>query len=157
MQRWVAVSFSLRHRAHHRTITRRIVEYGSKFWHVVNVARPDDLDAAFCDRLPRRAAGHGDDDPDETVIRAREREVAHQAEQWVVSGRPEHGAVEDAQRMGRQHVVDPQVPWRRVGEVRSIEGGVSAVGEVGAALAFRRLDGTLTRRRHRRVHPWVLE
>ena len=47
-------------------------------------------------RLPRRPAGQGDVDPDEAVIRAREREVTHQAEQWVLSGRPEYGGVDDA-------------------------------------------------------------
>jgi hypothetical protein len=30
------------------------------------------------------------------------------------------------------------------------------VSEVGAALAFGRVDGTLARWRHRRVHSWVL-
>ncbi len=40
MQRWVAMSFSLSRRARHRTITRRIIEYGTKFWHVANVRGP---------------------------------------------------------------------------------------------------------------------
>lgn len=51
MQRWVAVSFSLSRRARHRTITRRIIEYGTKFWHVANVARPEDLDDELRDLL----------------------------------------------------------------------------------------------------------
>jgi hypothetical protein len=46
--------------------------------------------------LPRRPAGQGYVDPDEAVIRARERKVTHQAEQWVLSGRPEYGGVDDA-------------------------------------------------------------
>jgi hypothetical protein len=46
MQRWVPVSFSLSRRVHHRTITRKVVEQGGRFWHVANIARPDDLDDA---------------------------------------------------------------------------------------------------------------
>jgi hypothetical protein len=45
MQRWVAVSFMLRRRAHHRTITKKVVDDGRRFWHTANVASPDDLDA----------------------------------------------------------------------------------------------------------------
>ncbi|MGB0112335.1 MAG: DUF5655 domain-containing protein [Ilumatobacteraceae bacterium] len=44
MQRWVAVSFGLRRAARHRTITRRVVEYGNRFWHVANVASPGEFD-----------------------------------------------------------------------------------------------------------------
>lgn len=44
MQHWVAVSFSLRRRAQHRTITRKVVEYRDRYFHVANVARPEDLD-----------------------------------------------------------------------------------------------------------------
>jgi len=51
MQKWVAVSFSLPRRANHGTITRRVVEYGGRYWHVANVADPDDVDEAFCDLL----------------------------------------------------------------------------------------------------------
>jgi hypothetical protein len=42
--RWVAISFSLRRRAQHRTITRKVVEYGPRFWHVANVHGPDVVD-----------------------------------------------------------------------------------------------------------------
>jgi hypothetical protein len=42
--RWVAISFPLRRRAHHRTITRKVVEYGPRFWHVANVHGPDEVD-----------------------------------------------------------------------------------------------------------------
>jgi hypothetical protein len=48
MQRWVAVSFSLRRRATHRTITRKVVEYGGRYWHVANVERPEDVDDELC-------------------------------------------------------------------------------------------------------------
>jgi hypothetical protein len=47
MQRWVAVSFSLHRRAHHRTIVRKVVEYNGKYLHVANVAQPTDLDEAL--------------------------------------------------------------------------------------------------------------
>lgn len=49
--RWVAVSFSLRRRARHRTIVRKVVQYGGRFWHVANVASPDDLDDALLELL----------------------------------------------------------------------------------------------------------
>ena len=51
MQRWVAVSFPLRRRAHHRTITRRVVAYGSRFWHVANIAVPEDVDDDLAELL----------------------------------------------------------------------------------------------------------
>ncbi|MFP3907816.1 MAG: DUF5655 domain-containing protein [Acidimicrobiales bacterium] len=51
MHRWVAVSFALERRARHRTITRKVIEYHGRFWHVANVARPDDLDDDLCDML----------------------------------------------------------------------------------------------------------
>ena len=44
MQRWVAVSFPLRRRARHRTITRKVITDGNRYWHTANVARPGDLD-----------------------------------------------------------------------------------------------------------------
>jgi len=51
MRRWVAVSFSLGRRANHRTITRKVVAYGDRFWHVANVASPDEVDDALCELL----------------------------------------------------------------------------------------------------------
>jgi hypothetical protein len=51
MQRWVAVSFWLRRRAAHPTITRKVNEYGGRFWHVANVTGPQDVDDAFRDLL----------------------------------------------------------------------------------------------------------
>jgi hypothetical protein len=60
MQRWVAVSFSLRREARHRTITRKVVSYGTRYWHTANVATPSDFDddlshlltEAYNDHLP---------------------------------------------------------------------------------------------------------
>jgi hypothetical protein len=51
MQHWVAVSFALNRQATHRTITRKVISYGSKYWHTANVATPDDLDDALRDLL----------------------------------------------------------------------------------------------------------
>ncbi|HSH10902.1 MAG TPA: DUF5655 domain-containing protein [Ilumatobacter sp.] len=51
LQNWVAISFSLARRARHRTITRKVVEYGHTFWHVANVATPHDLDPDLLDLL----------------------------------------------------------------------------------------------------------
>jgi hypothetical protein len=51
MQNWVAMSFSLQRRARHPLITRKVVEYGTKFWHVANIAEPDDVDEPLCDLL----------------------------------------------------------------------------------------------------------
>jgi hypothetical protein len=45
--RWVAISFSLRRRAKHPTVTRKVVEYGARYWHVANVREPGDVDAAL--------------------------------------------------------------------------------------------------------------
>lgn len=51
MQKWVAISFGLPHRASHRTITRKVVKYGERWWHVANVASPSDLDEQLLDLL----------------------------------------------------------------------------------------------------------
>ena len=42
--RWVAVGFGLRRPASHRAITRKVVEHGGRFWHVANIADPEELD-----------------------------------------------------------------------------------------------------------------
>jgi hypothetical protein len=44
MQRWVALSFSLRRRASHRTFVRKVTPYGGRFFHVANLAVPEDFD-----------------------------------------------------------------------------------------------------------------
>jgi hypothetical protein len=49
--RWVAVGFGLRRRAAHPAITRKIVEHNGWFWHVANVAHPDQVDDALRDLL----------------------------------------------------------------------------------------------------------
>ena len=42
-QRWVALSFSLHRAARHRTITRKVIPYGGRYWHIANLATPDGL------------------------------------------------------------------------------------------------------------------
>jgi Domain of unknown function (DUF5655) len=49
MQRWVAISFSLPRVVRHRLIVRKPVHYGGSYYHVANVARPDELDGALLD------------------------------------------------------------------------------------------------------------
>ena len=44
MQRWVTLSFSLSRRMDHPRITRKVVLYGGRYFHVVNLREPDDLD-----------------------------------------------------------------------------------------------------------------
>lgn len=44
MQKWVAVWFALDRRAAHRTITRKVIEDGGRYWHIANVAEPGDID-----------------------------------------------------------------------------------------------------------------
>jgi hypothetical protein len=45
MQRWVALSFSLRRRVSHRLITRKPIPHGAgRYHHVVNVRTPSDID-----------------------------------------------------------------------------------------------------------------
>ncbi len=49
--RWVAVSFSLRRRANHPTITRKVMEYGNRFWHVANVRTVEEIDVELLDLI----------------------------------------------------------------------------------------------------------
>lgn len=45
--RWVALGFNLRRRADHRTITRKVMPNGTRFWQVANLRTPDDYDEAL--------------------------------------------------------------------------------------------------------------
>jgi hypothetical protein len=47
MLKWVAISFSLPHVAPHRLITRKVVLYGDRYWHVANVHSADEVDQAL--------------------------------------------------------------------------------------------------------------
>jgi hypothetical protein len=44
MRRWVALSFSLSHPVAHRCITRAVVAYHGRYFHVANLRGPEDLD-----------------------------------------------------------------------------------------------------------------
>lgn len=50
-EKWVAVSFSLRRRASHPTITRKVVEYGNRYWHVANVREASQINADLLELL----------------------------------------------------------------------------------------------------------
>ncbi len=45
MTRWVALSFSLRREVRHPLITRKVIAHGHRYFHVVNVSDPDEVDA----------------------------------------------------------------------------------------------------------------
>jgi Domain of unknown function (DUF5655) len=49
MRQWVALSFGLRRRASHRTITRTVVEYNGRYHHVANLRSVTDFDATLAD------------------------------------------------------------------------------------------------------------
>jgi hypothetical protein len=51
MRRWEAIWFALDRPARHRTITRKVAPWGGRYWHVANVAHPDDLDESLRDLL----------------------------------------------------------------------------------------------------------
>lgn len=57
MERWVAMSFSLRRRAQHRTIVRKVMQYHGRYYHVANVTGPEDLDEALLDLITEAWAG----------------------------------------------------------------------------------------------------
>jgi len=44
MQKWVALSFSLRHQVSHRLIVRKPIVYHGRYWHTANVRSPEDVD-----------------------------------------------------------------------------------------------------------------
>ena len=50
-QAWVAVMFSLPRVARHRTITRKVQQWGGRWYHVANVRSPDDVDDDLRDLL----------------------------------------------------------------------------------------------------------
>jgi hypothetical protein len=44
MTQWVALSFGLERKIHSPRIARKVVAYGTRFHHVVNLRGPDDID-----------------------------------------------------------------------------------------------------------------
>ncbi len=51
MTKWVAVSFCLLHPARHKLITRKVLQYNGRYYHVANVARPSQIDEGLVDLL----------------------------------------------------------------------------------------------------------
>jgi hypothetical protein len=44
MQKWVSLTFALTRRVDHPTITRKVVPYSGRYYHVFNLRTPDDFD-----------------------------------------------------------------------------------------------------------------
>ena len=42
--RWVALSFSLPRKVDHERITRKVIQYSGRYWHVANLRSPEDFD-----------------------------------------------------------------------------------------------------------------
>lgn len=59
--KWVAVGFSIRRRLESGRLSRKVADYGSKYFHVVNVTDPDQIDDEFESWLTE-AYHHGDPD-----------------------------------------------------------------------------------------------
>jgi hypothetical protein len=51
MTRWVAVSFGLERTIHSARISRKVIPYGARYHHVVNVATADEVDDELLDWL----------------------------------------------------------------------------------------------------------
>lgn len=49
MQRWVALSFSLRRQVSHPRIVRKPIPYSGRYHHVANLRSPDDIDDQLVD------------------------------------------------------------------------------------------------------------
>jgi hypothetical protein len=61
--KWVAVGFSLRRQLDSGRLSRKVVDYGAKYFHVVNVADPELIDGEFREWLTE-AYFHGDEAAD---------------------------------------------------------------------------------------------
>jgi hypothetical protein len=51
MTKWVALSFSLPYPARHRLVTRKVVAYNGRYFHIANIRGPGDLDDDLFDLL----------------------------------------------------------------------------------------------------------
>jgi Domain of unknown function (DUF5655) len=51
MQRWVALYFTLPRKVEHRTITRKVMQWHGRYWHVANLATPEDFDVVLAEWL----------------------------------------------------------------------------------------------------------
>ena len=61
MQRWVALSFSLPRPVRHRTITRKVMQYGRGYFHVANLSTPADFDDELAGWITEAYLAAGDD------------------------------------------------------------------------------------------------
>lgn len=59
-KKWVGVGFSLRRRLESGRLSRKVVDYGNKYFHVVNIDDADQIDDEFEDWLTE-AYFHGDE------------------------------------------------------------------------------------------------
>lgn len=44
MTKWVAISFSLLHPAKHKLVTRKVLQYNGRYYHVANVVNASEID-----------------------------------------------------------------------------------------------------------------
>lgn len=51
MTRWVALSFNLDRKLTGNRLSRKVIPHGGRFYHVVNIARPDEVDEQVRDWL----------------------------------------------------------------------------------------------------------
>ncbi len=49
--KWVALSFNLNRRLESNRLSRKVVEHGGRYFHVVNVAEPSEIDEQITDWL----------------------------------------------------------------------------------------------------------
>ena len=47
MQKWVALSFSLPYRVEHPRMSRKVIPYHGRYYHVFNIRGPEDIDDAI--------------------------------------------------------------------------------------------------------------
>ena len=67
--KWIAVGFSLRRRLESARLSRKVSDYGNKFFHVVNVTSVDQLDDELLAWLTE-AYGHGVEPPGDAMSAA---------------------------------------------------------------------------------------
>ena len=60
MQRWVALSFSLPRQVQHRTIVRKVIRWGGRYYHVANLSSPADFDDELAGLLTEAYLAAGD-------------------------------------------------------------------------------------------------
>ena len=60
MQRWVALSFSLSRPVQHPTIHRKVEQWHGRYFHVANLATPDDFDEELAGWLAEAYLTAGD-------------------------------------------------------------------------------------------------